>query len=70
MLLKLVAEGCFSAIAASFNPEYKITSNGKLQLESKEDMKKRGVSSPDVADALALTLSRPTEGDNLGVIWL
>lgn len=52
------------------NPEYKITSNGKLQLESKEDMKKRGVSSPDVADALALTLSRPTEGDNLGVIWL
>lgn len=52
------------------NPEYKITSTGKLQLESKEDMKKRGVSSPDVGDALALTLSKPTEGDNLGVIWL
>lgn len=52
------------------NPRYKITSNGKLQLESKDDMKKRGVKSPDVADALALTLSKPTEGDSLGVVWL
>lgn len=51
-------------------PKYKITSNGKLQLESKEDMKKRGVSSPNVGDALALTLSKPTEGDNLGVVWI
>ena len=51
-------------------PKYKITSAGKLQLEGKEDMKKRGVSSPDVGDALALTLSRPTEGDNLGLVWL
>lgn len=52
------------------NPKYKITSSGKLQLESKEDMKKRGVASPNVGDALALTLSRPTEGDNLGVVWI
>jgi hypothetical protein len=52
------------------NPKYKITSAGKLQLESKEDMKKRGVASPNVGDALALTLSRPTEGDNLGVVWI
>lgn len=52
------------------NPKYKITSLGKMQLESKDDMKKRGVSSPDVADALALTLSRPTEGENLGFVWL
>lgn len=52
------------------NPKYKITSAGKLQLESKEDMKKRGVASPNVGDALALTLSRPTEGSNLGVVWL
>ncbi len=27
-------------------------SNGKMKLESKEDMKKRGISSPDVADAV------------------
>lgn len=52
------------------NPKYKITSNGKMQLESKEDMKKRGVSSPDVGDALALTLSKATEGGGLGVVWI
>lgn len=51
-------------------PKYKLTSSGKLQLEGKEDMKKRGVASPDVGDALALTLSRATEGDNLGLVWL
>lgn len=32
---------------------------GKLQLESKEDMKKRGLPSPDLADALALTFAEP-----------
>lgn len=52
------------------NPKYKINSNGKMQLERKEDMKKRGVKSPDIADALALTLSKATEGDNLGLVWL
>lgn len=52
------------------HPKYKITSTGKVQLEGKEDMKKRGVASPNVGDALALTLSRPTEGDNLGVVFL
>lgn len=43
-------------------PRYKITSSGKMQLESKEDMKKRKISSPNVADALVLTHQRPTEG--------
>lgn len=52
------------------HPRFKITSNGKIQLEAKEDMKKRGVSSPDVGDALALTLSRATEGDSIGVAWI
>lgn len=52
------------------HPKYKINSNGKMQLESKEDMKKRGVPSPDVGDALALTLSKATEGSNLGVVWI
>lgn len=51
-------------------PKYKITSAGKMQLESKEDMKKRGVASPNVGDALALTLSKPTEGSNIGVTWI
>lgn len=51
-------------------PTYKITSGGKMQLEGKEDMKKRGVPSPNVGDALALTLSKATEGSSLGVVWI
>jgi hypothetical protein len=30
-----------------------------LQLENKSDMKRRGLASPDIADALALTYARP-----------
>jgi phage terminase large subunit len=37
--------------------KYKITSNGKMQAESKEDMKKRGFDSPNRADAFLLTLA-------------
>lgn len=37
------------------NREYGYDSSSRLQLEKKEDMKKRGLSSPDRADALALT---------------
>ena len=32
-------------------------STGKVQIESKDDMKKRGVRSPDVADAFCLTFA-------------
>lgn len=39
------------------NIKYKFNSKGQLQLESKDDMKKRGLASPDVADALALTFA-------------
>lgn len=39
------------------NIKYKFNSKSQLQLESKEDMKKRGLNSPDVADALALTFA-------------
>lgn len=38
--------------------EYKYTLSQQLQLEKKEDMKKRGLASPDEADALALTFAR------------
>ena len=40
-------------------PEYGFSSSGKLQLERKEDMKKRGLASPDLGDALALTFAAP-----------
>lgn len=36
--------------------KYFMASNGKLELESKKEMKKRGVSSPDRADAAALSI--------------
>lgn len=40
-------------------PETKPHLAGKIQLESKEDMKKRGMPSPNRGDALALTFSEP-----------
>ena len=41
---------------------YKYTSEGKLLLESKQDLRKRGVPSPDEADAVALCFSEPDGG--------
>ena len=47
-------DALFAELAA---PRYHFTSSGKLQVESKEAMKKRGVASPDRADAVALCLA-------------
>lgn len=38
-------------------PSYSFTNSQQVKLERKEDMKKRGVDSPDLADALALTFA-------------
>jgi hypothetical protein len=38
-------------------PEYEFDGPGRVKLETKEKMKKRGLASPDVADALALTFA-------------
>jgi hypothetical protein len=40
-------------------PKYKYDSNSRIALEKKEDIKKRGLRSPDEADALALTFAFP-----------
>ena len=40
-------------------PLFSYDKNNAIQLESKKDMKKRGISSPDIADALALTFAYP-----------
>jgi hypothetical protein len=37
-------------------PTYRMTSSGKVQVESKEELKARGLPSPDVADAFNLAL--------------
>lgn len=52
------------------SPKYKFTSRGAIQLESKEDMEKRGVASPNVGDALALTFQRATEGGEDTITWI
>ena len=44
-------------IAELTTVKYKYTSLGKLQAESKDDMKKRGLQSPDLADAFCLTFA-------------
>jgi len=36
---------------------YKFTSNGKMQVESKDEIKKRGLKSPDLADSFVLTFA-------------
>jgi hypothetical protein len=43
----------------SFSGFQAITSEEKLLLESKEDMRRRGVPTPDEADAVALCFTEP-----------
>jgi hypothetical protein len=40
-------------------PTYSMAAGDKMALESKDDIKKRGMKSPDLADALALTFAHP-----------
>jgi len=42
--------------------EYGYNTRNQIQLERKDDMKRRGLSSPDLADALALTFAYPVRG--------
>lgn len=41
--------------------EYGFDKDGRIQLEKKKDMKKRGLASPDDADAFALTFAQPVQ---------
>ena len=45
-------------------------STGKIKIESKEDMKKRGIKSPDKADALALTMASSAASFSGGTSFL
>lgn len=40
------------------SPNQKFTSTGKVQIESKEEMRRRGVPSPNIADAMVLTFAQ------------
>jgi hypothetical protein len=48
--------------AELIGPKYGHESSGKLKVESKSDMKKRGVRSPNLADAFCLTFAGGDEG--------
>ncbi len=48
--------------ADATGPGYKYDSNTRLILESKDDMRRRGVASPDEWDAVALTFAEPVSG--------
>jgi hypothetical protein len=56
-----LAGGCIDASSDLADdlagPEYKFVQSDRLKLESKEDMKRRGLSSPDHGDALACTFA-------------
>lgn len=49
--------------ADACGPSYKWDSNTRLKLESKEDMRRRDVASPDEWDAVALTFAEPVAPD-------
>jgi phage terminase large subunit len=44
-------------IAELASIRYAFVSSGKMKAESKDDMKRRGLPSPDLADAVCLTLA-------------
>lgn len=41
-------------------PRYRLTSDGKIIVETKDELRKRGVASPNIADAHNLTFAHPT----------
>ena len=43
--------------------QFKIDTRGRIIIESKEDMKKRGMNSPDLADAMVLAFGVPSDQD-------
>ena len=53
---QIVIEDDEQTIGQLSSRKYTMASNGKLEIEPKKEMKKRGLDSPDRADALALAL--------------
>jgi phage terminase large subunit len=48
---------------------YSFSSSGKLQIESKDDIRRRGLPSPDVADAFVLTFAADAASIVAGSAW-
>jgi len=62
-------ENCQELVAELSVPGYHYTSAGRIQVESKDSMKKRGLRSPDLADAFCLTLANETAFRTGGHSW-
>jgi phage terminase large subunit len=50
-------------------PRYSYSSSGKIKLESKDEMRKRGHGSPDIADALCLTMAASSGSPSQMQAW-
>lgn len=51
------------------SPRYQFTSSGRIKVEGKDEMRKRGVVSPDLADALMLTFASQGVTAHWGNHW-
>ena len=51
-------------------PRYSFDANGKKQLESKDSIRARGLPSPDLGDALALTFALPVAARTEKQAWV
>ncbi len=56
-------------IAQLSSIKYKFASDGRFMIEKKEDMKKRGIKSPDKADAVMLSFMEGA-GNQAGIRWI
>lgn len=52
---KIDREECERLTGELASPKFAYTTRGKIKVESKKDMKERGIGSPDVADAFVMT---------------
>lgn len=54
-----------ATLAQLSTPTYKSDSAGRIQIESKVEMKRRGMSSPDRAEAILLAMYEPSKGKEI-----
>src|SRR5690606_30960217 len=61
----VIAPSDIDLAAELTGPFYSFDASNRIQIEKKEDMKKRGLRSPDLADALAMTFAEPIAAPSL-----
>lgn len=66
----VLAQSDIELAAELTGPQYKFDPSNRIMLEKKDEMKKRGLRSPDLADALALTFAQPVAAAHLHVDFM